>query len=204
MNPREKLIFISKSRNTTDYPSMVKASFGLNTQQTKSMRFQAVLAALLHKELHCYICGSLIINFNTKEDAHFENGESITYDHVFPYCFNGSNHILNGRAACSKCNREKSDSLEFDTFKGPVRVIPEKRFYLRDLMYSVKQQMFDKGILPEAYIGCFLHFFTDTAHSLMNEIQVKEFEEFCHFVDVPVTFDTNKLKHVFIGKLIPI
>lgn len=204
MTPREKLIFISKNRTTTDYPTMVKSSFGLNTQQTKSMRFQAILAALLHKELHCYICGSNIINFSTKEEAHFENGESMTYDHVFPSCFNGSNHILNGRAACSKCNREKSDSLEFETFKGSVRIIPEKRFYLRDLMYYIKQEMLLKDVSPEKYIGCFLHFFSDTTNSLMNELQVQEFENFCNFVDVPVNFDLDSFKHVFIGKLTPI
>jgi len=205
MTPREKLIFISKSRNTTDYPKMIKSSFGLNTQQTKSMRFQAILASLLHKELNCYICGSPIIHFSTKDEGHFENGESITYDHVFPSCFNGTNHVLNGRGACSKCNREKSDSLEFETYRGMVRVIPEKRFYLRDLIYSVKQQMLEKGVQPQEYIGCFLHFFMDTANSLMSEEQVYEFEEFCHFVDVPITFgDTSQFKHVFVGILTPI
>ena len=205
MTPRQKLLFIAKNSNTADYPSMVKAAFSLNTQQTKSMRFQAVLAALLHKELHCYICGSQIINFSTKDEPHFENGESMTYEHVFPSCFNGGNHILNGRAACSKCNREKSDSLEFDTFKGRFKVVPERRYHLRDLMYILKKKMTILGVSESDYIGCLLHYFYDTKHSLMNEEQVRKFEQFCAFVNVPVDFgDLTQFKEIFIGILKPV
>ena len=96
----------------------VKKYLGVTKSTGKSA---AAFVAVRDKE--CYICSSKIVFFDKTENRFIaENGQFITFDHILPKSLKGCDALINGKAACSRCNTSRGNETTFETKRGMVTV----------------------------------------------------------------------------------
>lgn len=90
-------------------------------------KYRAVIAGIVKKSLSCYVSGEnieqVVICGNSSEQE-FTNGDTLSFDHLFPQCLNGVNSLINGMPMSSSANSKKSDQLSFESKYGLVTISP--------------------------------------------------------------------------------
>ncbi len=117
--------------------SYKKSSRGISPQRKKFVKER--------DSFLCQICGDKL------------NEKELVVDHIFPYCFGGSNEEINLMALCKACNENKSKSLEYYRGnEGKYKIINNIRKFIRTLpimhdfgtwlgkMGNAKRRVFEK------------------------------------------------------------
>lgn len=105
----------------------IEKQFGLNSSVRERNKYRAVIAGIIKKSLSCYVSGETIeqvIICGNNQEQELSNGDMLTFDHLFPQCFNGINGLINGMPMSSSANSRKSDSLQFESKYGLVTINP--------------------------------------------------------------------------------
>jgi len=198
---RQKLEFLTKNFASHKLYSATAETFDLDQHKRKHILFHALMASLFRKELSCYICGSEIVKFSLVKEAHFDNGQHITYDHIWPGSYNGSKHVLNGRATCFCCNNRRGNELKFDTYKGRVEITPETYYARRDILSHVKLQLTQKNIHFDHKINTLMRTINDKSKGFLQRKEVDELEVFLNSIGMHVDMKFEKYSTAIIGKI---
>lgn len=198
---RQKLEYLIKNFTTDKLYAATAETFDLNVQKRKHILFHALMASLFQKELNCYICGSPIVKFTLNKEAHFENGQHITYDHIWPDSYNGTSHVLNGRATCFCCNNKRGNELKFDTYKGAIEITPETYYARRDVLSNVKFQLNKQGIVFNHRIHTLMKTINDKSKGFLSKDEVIGLEKFLNSIDMKVKMDFEKYTTAIVGKI---
>lgn len=198
---RRKLEYLIQNFTSDKLYSATAETFDLDVQKRKNILFHALMASLFQKELNCYICGSPIVKFSLVKEAHFENGQHITYDHIWPDSYNGSSHVLNGRATCFCCNNKRGNELKFDTYKGSIEITPETYYARRDVLSDAKFQLSKKGIAFDHRINTLMKTITDKSKGFLSKAEVVALEKFLNSISMNVSLEVEKYSTAIIGKI---
>lgn len=198
---RQKLEFLTTNFDSHKLYAATAETFGLNVEKRKHILFHALMASLFQKELNCYICGSPIVKFSLSKEAHFENGQHITYDHIWPDSYNGTSHVLNGRATCFCCNNKRGNELKFETYKGKIEITPESYYARRDVLSDVKFQLNQKGIDFNHKIHTLMKTINDKSKGFLRKKEVAELERFLNSIGMTVELNLEKYSTAIIGQI---
>jgi len=72
-------------------------------------------------DLTCFRCGAKATHFQIEKHRNdkvmpfqlnlYAGKRMLTWDHILPKSFDGSNDVINGRCACSKCNENRGNEM---------------------------------------------------------------------------------------------
>lgn len=106
-------------------------------------KYRAIISGIIKGSIDCYVTGESIekVVFSGNQQEHeFSNGDTLSFDHLFPQCFNGINSLINGMPMCAKANSKKSDLVIFESNFGLVTIKPISAYNItmvQDYIYGI-------------------------------------------------------------------
>lgn len=126
----------------------LEKQFGLNSSIREKNKYRAIIAGIIKKSLSCYVSGETIeqvILCGNNQEHELSNGDMLTFDHLFPQCFNGINGLINGMPMSSSANSRKSDSLKFESIYGLVTISPIPVYNIGHVREYISYLLKEKG-----------------------------------------------------------
>lgn len=109
-------------------------------------KYRAIISGIVKGSIDCYVTGEQIekVVFSGSQQEHeFSNGDTLSFDHLFPQCFNGVNSLINGMPMCARANSKKSDNVVFESSFGLVTINPISAYNIttvHDYIYATLQK----------------------------------------------------------------
>lgn len=105
----------------------IEKKHSLPSNVREKNKYRAMISGIIKKSIDCYFTGESIervVLSGSQKENEFSNGDTLSFDHLFPQCLNGINSLINGMPMCAKANSKKSDLLEFESAFGTVIIKP--------------------------------------------------------------------------------
>jgi hypothetical protein len=121
-------------------------------------------AVLTSVQLKCFRCGVEATHFQVEKHRNdrvmpfqlnlYANNRMLTWDHILPKSYDGSNNPINGRCACSKCNEKRGNDMTMAEMvwvatQNPIQIykeLPKGKANLREIVGMVRKEYRDLGV----------------------------------------------------------
>jgi hypothetical protein len=149
----------------------------------------------------CYICGSEITHFDFDQKRFIAaNGQIITFDHILPKALNGADMVVNGKAACYKCNQLRADKIKLNTVSGQIRIEAVKIVKISKIVSIINKMLWHKKIS-----NCMNKYFYEALCEKYPELYVikDDIDSFIAFVEheIGLILKTEDIKKMNVSKI---